>query len=219
MATKDRAWDRGSRRGNHLVAVLGDEFRERRLGLGLSQERVAGAVRRSASWCSRAERGKIRHLSVLDAGRTAAVLGLDLVVRTYPGGPPLRDAAHAVRLGRLLSHVRAPMRSRVEVPLPEVSGRSEPRSWDAMLYCDHRRTAIELEMRIRDVQATLRRHALKRRDDPVHGFLLVVAATRSNRRVLAEHEDLFPDLPRLSTRRVLESLERGEHPPSGIVLI
>jgi transcriptional regulator with XRE-family HTH domain len=219
MAAKDRARDRGTRLGDRLIAFLGDEFRDQRVGLGVSQSRVADALGMSASWYSRAERAKIRHLAVVDAARIAAVLGLDLVVRTYPGGAPLRDSAHAARLGRVLSHVRAPLHYRVEVPLRQVPDRPEPRAWDAMLYDGDRRTAIELEMRLRDAQAMIRRHSLKRRDDPVDGFLLVIAAIRTNRRVLAELADLFPDLPRLRTQRVLAALEDGEHPPSGIILI
>jgi transcriptional regulator with XRE-family HTH domain len=219
MTAKDRARDRGTRRGDRLIATLGEEFRDQRVGLGLSQRRIADAVGMSASWYSRAERAKVGHLAVVDAARIAAVLGLDLVVRTYPGGASLRDSAHAERLGRVLSHVRAPLRYRVEVPLPHVSDRPEPRAWDAMLYGGDRRTAVELEMRIRDAQAMIRRQTLKRRDDPVDGFLLVMAATRTNRRVLAELTVLLPDLPRLRTQLVLEALEIGQHPPSGIILI
>lgn len=219
MAPKDRARDRGTRRGDRLIAMLGEEFRDQRVGLGLSQGHVAGALGMSASWYSRAERAKIRHLAVADAARIAAVVGLDLVVRTYPGGAPLRDSAHAERLGRVLSHVRGPLYYRVEVPLRQIQDRPDSRTWDAMLYGHDRRTAIELEMRLRDAQAMIRRHSLKRRDDPVEGFLLVVASTRTNRRVLAEFAHLFPDLPRLRTQVVLAALENGEHPPSGIILI
>jgi hypothetical protein len=46
-----------------------------------------------------------------------------------------------------------------------------------------------------------------------------MAATRTNRRVLAEFTVLLPDLPRLRTQLVLEALETGQHPPSGIILI
>lgn len=74
-------------------------------------------------------------------------------------------------------------------------------------------------MRVRDAQATIRRQTLKRRDDPVDGFLLVTAATRTNRRVLAEFTVLLPDVQRLRTQLVLEALENGQHPPSGIILI
>jgi hypothetical protein len=57
--------------------------------------------------------------------------------------------------------------------------------------------AIELEMRLRDVQAVRRRHELKRRDDPPDHFMLLIADTRHNRRALAEVADLFAELPRL----------------------
>ena len=156
----------------------------------------------------------------MDASRVASVLGLELVVRVYPGGAPLRDAAHAERLRRVLSHVRPPLRYRLDVPLPQRSDQPpEQRGWDAMLYGHARRTGIELETRLRDVQATTRRQAMKRRDDPVDGFLLVLADTRTNRRLYAENADLWPELPRLRTRRVLAAMEAGEHPPSGIVFI
>jgi hypothetical protein len=82
-----------------------------------------------------------------------------------------------------------------------------------------RRTAVELEMRIRDAQAVERRIELKRRDDTTDGFILLVADTRANRRVLCELPALFADLPRLRKATVFKSLEAGRHPPSGIVLI
>ena len=88
-----------------------------------------------------------------------------------------------------------------------------------MLYGSNERTAIELEMRLGDVQALRRRHDLKRRDDPTEHFLLVVAATRHNRRVLAEFASLFDDLPRLRPSAVRQALESGRHPPTGLVLL
>ncbi len=79
------------------------------------------------------------------------------------------------------------------------------------------RTGIELEARVRDVQAVTRRHALKRRDDPVDSFLLVLADTRSNRRVMDVYGDLLRHLPRLRTANVLAALRAGEHPPTGLI--
>ena len=82
-----------------------------------------------------------------------------------------------------------------------------------------RRTGVELEMRLRDAQAAERRINLKRRDDPVDGFLLLIADTRTNRRVLREFPDLFGDLARLRQRTVIAALEAGEHPPTGLLLV
>jgi hypothetical protein len=174
----------------------------------------------SAAKISRLERAQLPRLTIVDASRVAGVLGLDLVVRVYPGGSSLRDAAHVDRLRRILKHVRAPLRYRIDVPRPQRPDQPmEQRGWDAMLYGHGRRTGIELEMRLRDAQATIRRHGMKRRDDPVEGFLLVLADTRTNRRIYAENADLWPELPRLRTSRVLATFEAGEHPPSGIVFI
>ena len=216
----DRALARGTRRAERTLQELGDLLRETRVGAGLSQAEVANAARMSGPPISRVERGKLQTLSIVQASRIAAVLGLDLRVNAYPGGEPLRDAAHAERLRRVLGHVRPPLRYRVDVPLPQRLGQpTELRGWDALLIGRGRRTGIEVEMRLRDAQATIRRYGMKRRDDPVDGFLLVLADTRTNRRVLQEGAALFPDLPLLRPSRVLADLRAGEHPPTGILFI
>jgi hypothetical protein len=88
-----------------------------------------------------------------------------------------------------------------------------------VIFGSSERTAIELEMRLRDVQAMRRRHELKRRDDPTEHFLLLVADTRHNRRVLAEFEDLFADLARLRPSIVRTALNAGRHPSTGLLLV
>jgi len=169
---------------------------------------------------SRIERAKLGSVSIIQATRLGAVLGLDVRVNVYPGGEPLRDAASAKRLGRILAHVRPPLRYRTEVALPaRMAGPIELRAWDLVTYLDGTRCAWELEMRLRDAQATIRRHALKRRDDPVDRFVLVLADTKTNRRILNEHIDLFSDAPVLRRASVFAAVERGEQPPSGIVLV
>ena len=103
--------------------------------------------------------------------------------------------------------------------LPTATDRWERRAWDAILFGHGKRTAIELEMRVRDVQAMRRRVDLKRRDDPTQSFLLLIADTRSNRQVLAEFADLFADLPRLRPSVVYGALASGQHPPTGLLLV
>jgi transcriptional regulator with XRE-family HTH domain len=220
MPATDRSLSRGTRRAERALQALGDELRERRVGAGLTQLQIASAARMSRSRYTRVELARVRHLSVLDASRIASVLGLDLHVRVYPGGDPIRDAAQARRLARLLGHCASPLKYRTDVPLPQRADQpTEQRAWDAVIWGDHGRTAIEVEMRIRDLQQMTRRQAMKRRDDPVDSFLLVVADTPANRRVLTEHGTLLPDLPRLKTARVLRMLEDGTRPPSGVVLL
>jgi hypothetical protein len=149
----------------------------------------------------------------------AAVIGMSPSIRLYPDGPPIRDVAHASRLAAFLRDVRPPLTYRLEVSLPMIEGRAERRAWDAVLFAVRGRCAIELEMRLRDIQALLRRIDLKRRDDPTESFLLLVADTRRNRQVLAEFAELFVALPRLTRDEVRAALANGDLPPTGIVLV
>ena len=95
----------------------------------------------------------------------------------------------------------------------------ELRAWDCVLTSPEGRTAIEFEMRLRDIQALRRRIDLKRRDDLTSWFILLVADTRNNRRVLAEFAEMFADLPRLRPTRVHAALIAGRHPGTGLVLV
>ena len=219
MPSADRAIDRGTARARRHAAEIGDEFRERRHELGLSQERAAAAVRLSRYRYGRIERGEATNATLLEFHRVAAVLGFDLPLRVYPSGPPVRDAAHARRLQAFLGAARKPLTTAVEVPLRLNGDRPDHRAWDGMIFGDGQRTAVELEMRLRDVQALRRRHELKRRDDPTESFLLLIADTRTNRRVLAEFPELFADLARLRPSSVRAALEAGRHPRTGLLLV
>jgi transcriptional regulator with XRE-family HTH domain len=219
VGAAERAYDRGARQGDRALRALGEEFRIARLSLGLSQRHVAQAVRISRSVYGRIERGVLHHLPLRLAFQIAAVLGLDLSARVYPGGSPTRDAAHAQRLRLLLTNVGRPLTYRTEVPLPATTDHPERRSWDVVLYGQDQRTAVELEMRLYDVQGQIRRLHLKERDDPPDQLLLVIADTRGNRRVLNEFVDLFETLPRLRTASTLKALRAAKHPPRGLILL
>lgn len=219
MGAAIQAAARGQRIGERFLRDVGSTFRDTRIGLGLSQDHVATASGVSRTRYGRIEAGKVPTLSVVELARVAVVLGLDPSLRLYPGGLPVRDSAHAARLRQLIDRTRSPLVARTEVPLPARPDRQELRAWDLVLVGHGERTAIELEMRLFDVQALERRATLKRRDDATEHFLLAVADTRNNRRVLNEFRSLFPDLARTSKARVFKALERGTHPGSGIVLV
>jgi hypothetical protein len=162
---------------------------------------------------TRIEGGKLPSLSILVASRIAAVLGLDLSVRVYPGENPLRDAASLTRLARVQGVVGLPLSWRTEVPLPSAPQRPfEQRAWDAAVTGANRRTTMEMEMRINDAQALERRIELKRRDDPSDSFVLLVADSHSNRRVLRENPALFADLARMTFAQLARFLQAGHHP-------
>ena len=214
-----RLHSEGRRRGLRALVQIADEFRERRLSLALTQQQVAEAIGISRSVYSRIEGGQCHSLGVIRASQVGRVLGLDVVVRAYPGPPPLRDAGQFKRLDRVLSMVSQPLSSAREVPLPwRPDGPPEQRAWDAMISGLGKRTGVEMEMRLRDAQALERRIRLKMRDDPVDAVLLLVADTRSNRQVLRAGSPLL-GLPRLTLSALTKILRAGQHPPSGIVLV
>ena len=219
MATADRAYERGDRRGRRARGGFAEEVRERRIELGLSQRIVAAAARLSRPRYTKIEGATVHTLTIDEAARISSVLGLDLSVRVYPGGDPLRDGASAARLHALGSRVARPLHFRTEVPLPAHPDHRARRAWDAEVRGAGARTTFELEMRIRDAQAIERRIALKLRDDPPDHFVLMVAATRHNRQVLANHPQFFADLPRLRPSTVLRALDAGRHPPSALILV
>jgi transcriptional regulator with XRE-family HTH domain len=219
MATATRSLALAARAFDRQARDAGDEFRERRLALSLSQEHVASAARVSRNRYGLIENGRCATLTLAEVTRVASVLGLSGSLRIYPAGPAVRDGAHARRLARFLANVAEPLRFRLEVPLPRTTDFQELRAWDAVLFGHGQRTAVELEMRLRDVQAMRRRLDLKRRDDPTEVFVLLVADTRNNRRVLMEFASLFDDLPRLRPSGTRAALSAGAHPRSGLLLI
>jgi transcriptional regulator with XRE-family HTH domain len=186
--------------------------------LGLSQEKVAGFSRMSRMHYAGIEKGRTT-TTILEIDRVAAVLGLSASMRLFPGGDGIRDAAHARRLAALLTAVRSPLTARVEAPLPRTNRGVELRAWDLLVSGEGRRTAMELEMRVTDAQAMLRRIDLKRRDDPTDGFILLLADTHTNRSVMAEFAPLLAELPRLRPKEVDAALRSGRHPPSGLLFV
>jgi transcriptional regulator with XRE-family HTH domain len=219
MPTSERLFERGERRGRVALRTFAEEVRERRIALGLSQRSVSAAARLSRPRYTKIEAASVPTLSMMESSRIASVLGLDLSLKMYPGGQPLRDAPSVARLDIVRSKVAAPLRFRTEVPLPARDDPGEQRAWDAEIRGGGLRTTLELEMHIRDVQATERRINLKRRDDPPDRFVLLVAATRHNRDVLALQRGCFADLPRLRPSTLYRALESGRHPSSGLVVV
>lgn len=219
MTANERLRERGARRARRILADFAFELRDARLRVGISQEELGRRLGMSGDKVWQIEHERLPSLSLRDACELAAVLGLDLSARLYPNGAQVRDAGQARRLGNLLTDVAAPLWYRTDVALPRLEDRPELRAWDAVVYGHDQRTGVELEVRLGDVQAMTRRHNLKRRDDPVDHFLLALAETRHNRRVIAEHGDLLAGLPRLRRSAVRAALRAGTHPGTGLLFV
>ena len=101
------------------------------------------------------------------------------------------------------------------MPIP-----GDRRAWDGAAVLRGRTAGCEMETRLGDVQALERRIALKERDSGVDIVLLVVAATRHNRRMLELHREQLRGLLPLDSRQVLDAFRRGVLPErSGIVIV
>jgi transcriptional regulator with XRE-family HTH domain len=203
---------RGTRKGRRLLADLGGELRVARQAAGLTLERVATAAGISPSELSRIERGLAPWLDMLLAAKLCAIVGLDLSVRAYPGGDPLRDAGHARLIAAFRSRVNAPLRVRSEVPIGD---RRDQRAWDQTIADRDGIVAAEFETRLVDAQALVRRITLKSRDSGIDRVILVLADTRLNRLAVAAADAMLrPTFPTASAA-VLGALRRGRLPARG----
>ena len=201
-----------------MLTEIGDEIRAARLRSGTSQAAVARAARVSRSNVSRVEWARLANLPILEATLICDAVGLDLSIKTYPGRQPTRDAGHARRLNRFLGHLAPPLHHAVEVRLPASPGVPEQRAWDALIRAPDGDTGVELEQRLHDVQAQLRRVLIKWRDSGADRLLLLIADTHANRRVIDEFPEYFKPLPRLARASVLADLAAGRRPPTGWLL-
>jgi hypothetical protein len=215
MATRERPGDRGRRRAAEAVRRLGSEHRISRIGAGLSVRDVARATRTSHQQVVRFESGALPRTSIEDVGAWCAVVGMDLVLRTYPGGDPVRDVGQQRLLERLRTRLDSALLWRTEVPLPVESDR---RAWDALIRAVDWRVAVEAETVLSDVQALERRLMLKQRDGGIEHVILLVADTPRNRRALREAPAAFGGFGR-DARSVLRALREGRDPGTSAIIL
>lgn len=199
-----------------MLSILGDEVRTARLAAGLSQSAVGRTAGMSHAQVGRLERGLVRSASVDQFGRLAAVLGLDLSIRLFPAGDPVRDAAQLALLERLRRRLHPALGRRAEVPMPIPGDR---RAWDAVIRAPDVRIGVEAVTRLRDIQDVERRISLKRRDSDLDHVILLLANTRANRaaRVGAAGRSLLAAFP-VEPRLALDALADGRDPGGSAVI-
>jgi transcriptional regulator with XRE-family HTH domain len=218
MTTRQRAGDIGAADARHLVAEAGREIVDARRAGGHSQRFVAARAGISPSQLGRLERSELRRPSLDVVCRAARGVGLAVSFRLFPSGPRVRDAAQLRLLDRFEALLGQPLQVRREVPLP-VTG--DQRAWDARVTDGMRAASVEAESRLHDIQATERRIALKARDDPGSGVvILLVNRTAHNRRVLAEHRESLRARFPLDGAAIIDALRHGRLPAaSGILML
>ena len=202
---------RADRRAAVLLDRLGSELRTARNAAGLTQREAARVAGCSPTEVSRIERGVAAWVDVMTLMRLATVVGLDLWIRTYPGGEPLRDAAHLRLTEALTAMVASTLTIRGEVPVGDVRDR---RAWDLTLTDRRGRICgTELETRFVDAQAQMRRITQKRQDAGVDRLLVVVADTRANRVAVRSAAALLGTSLAIDDPSALHALAVGELPP------
>jgi len=216
MATKQRPAAIGAARGRRILGDLVAEARTARLDRGLSLSDVGRAVGISQPSMTRFEHRLIEDVGIIRMAQILSVVGLELSVRAYPGGQPLRDAGHVRLLSRFRAHLHPSLAWATEVPLPAPG---DLRAWDGMVRGPTWRYGTEAETHPTDAQALARRTELKQRDGQVDGVLLVLPDTRHVRLFLAAAKDvLLPAFP-VPGRRSLELLGAGIDPGGNSVIV
>jgi hypothetical protein len=164
------------------------------------------------------ERAVLAEPTIEQFAGAARAAGLKLTLKLYPDEELVRDTPQLALIDRLQRVLAPTLRLRREVPLPM---RGDQRAWDARISGDGGTASVEGETRLGDVQAVSRRVALKQRDDPLAGVvILVVNRTTHNRRVLAEHREALRAQFPLDGAAILRALRAGRVPPaSGILLL
>lgn len=216
MANRERPVDRATLASKRATLELGRELRLARIDRNLSQSIVAHATGISQATVSRIERGRHGGVTLANLFRLFAAVGMELKVRAYPLGEPIRDAAHLDLLRRFRSRLHPTLRWATEVPLPIIGDR---RAWDGLVRGSDWIVGVEAETRVSDIQALDRRVALKTRDGGVDAVVLLLADTRHHRRVLREFRDALASRYTVPGRSALQRLASGADPGGNAIVL
>lgn len=216
MGSRERSVDAWAARGRAMTAQILGELRNARLDRDISEASLAASLGISASQYSRIERGLTRGFTIEQAAVLLAGVGLELSVRAFPAGEPIRDAGHVALLERFRARLHPSLRVRTEVPFPNPG---DLRAWDLVLVGSDWRHGYEAETRPRDRQALERRLALKARDGDVDGVSLLLTDSRYNRDFVRVHGPALRERFPVRGRHALEILAAGGNPGAGSVIL
>jgi transcriptional regulator with XRE-family HTH domain len=190
-AARSRFERRGARRARELRGLIASDIRRVREDAGLSQRGLARAAGISNSTLAALERG-VHDPTTEVLARIAAVLGMDLAMRLYPGtGPLIRDHSQAAMIEALLGMLHPRWRPTPEVwvtrpvkgvidlvlepelqtePLVSVEAQSELRRLEQQIRWAHAKSQALSETRGRSASP-----------------LLLLRSTRNTRAIVADH--------------------------------
>lgn len=214
MTNRDAPVTRAIRLAQEDEARVRADLARARRGAGLSRGAVARATGLSRSSLERLEIGA-RRSTIQELAAVGSAVGLDVRLRAYLAGDPIRDAGQQRLLTRLHTRCHPSLGWGTEVTI-RIGG--DRRAWDAVIRGVRWRVGVEAETVLDDLQAVERRLNLKQRDGEVDHVILLVADTRRNRRALAAGTGAFAALS-ADPRIVLAALAAGREPPGSAVLV
>jgi transcriptional regulator with XRE-family HTH domain len=218
MATRQRPADRAAEIARQIVITACREIKGARRLKGISIAAAAKIAGISPSQFGRLERGEVRRPSLELVCRAARAVGLEMSVKYYPVESTVRDKPSLAVMERFEKLLGVPLRLLREVPVPRDR---DLRAWDGRFGPVEGPASTECESHLEDIQALARRIALKQRDDPGAGVvILVLNRTAHNRAVLAEHREALRGQFPLDGAAIIRELRAGRVPKaSGIVLV
>lgn len=214
MTSRDSQIHRAARTATEDEARVRADIARSRRGAGLSHAEVGRRCGMSRTMVARAEAGT-RPTTIRELACMGAAVGLDVRLRAYIAGDPIRDAGQQRLLGRLRPRVHNSLGWGTEIPLP-IDG--DRRAWDAVIRGAGWRASVEAETVLDDMQAVERRVTLEQRDGGVDHVILLVAETRRNRQALAAAPHAFASFSR-DARSVLRALGAGRDPGCSAILV
>ena len=110
--------DRARRRMEDDLHRVRTDLGQARRSTGLSLDAVGRACDIAGSTAQRIETGAIRNPDLVVLARLAATVGLELRIRAFPTGEPIRDGPQQRLLERLRVQLPADTGWGTEVPLP-----------------------------------------------------------------------------------------------------
>lgn len=184
---------------------------------GLSLTAVAAALGCSRQLVAKWEDGTLVP-GPIRLATWGAVLGLDVPIRAFDAGSPLRDAGQLRLLGRTRGVIAARWTWQTEVSVS--SDPQDHRAIDAVLSAPSGRVGLEAITRLTDAQAQVRAALLKREASGVDRMILVLTDSRHNRAALRDAAATLRPAFALTTREVLRALRRNELPrANGVILV
>lgn len=217
VSTRRNQVDEAARQTRRQLDNALRDLRAARAAAGLSQRFVATKLGYTRQLLSLWERGSI-FPDPVQLACWGAVLGLDVSIRAFPAGSPLRDAGQLRLIGRARAAVGEAWAWRTEVPVS--SDPRDRRAFDAVLSGPAGRIGLEAITRLIDAQAQVRAATLKQEAAGLVRMVLVLAQTRHNRTaVLEAAPTLSPAFP-IRPREVLRALRAGQLPAAnGMILV